>query len=45
MIAPLHEFDEEFLGFDLEHIEAAEGKYLQQLNVLQQLDLDIKFPI
>lgn len=31
------------MGFDLEHIEAAEGKYLQQLNVLQQLDSDIKF--
>jgi hypothetical protein len=30
---------EEFLGFDLDDIKEAEEKYVQQLNVLDDLDL------
>ena len=36
--------DEEFLGFNVEEIEAAEGRYLRNLNIMQQLeDSDIEF--
>jgi hypothetical protein len=34
---------EEFLGFDLDDIKEAEEKYVQQLNVLDDLDSDIEF--
>jgi hypothetical protein len=35
--------NEEFLGFDLDDIKEAEEKYVQQLNVLDDLDSDIEF--
>ena len=35
--------NEEFLGFDLDNIEEAEGRYIRQLNVLNDYDSDIKF--
>ena len=34
---------EEFLGFDLDDIKEAEEKYVRQLNVLDDLDSDVKF--
>ena len=34
---------EEFLGFDLDDIKEAEEKYVRQLNVLNDLDSDVKF--
>ena len=32
-----------FLGFDLDNIEEAEERYIQQLDVLNDFDSDIKF--
>ena len=35
--------NEKFLGFDLDNIEEAEERYIQQLDVLNDFDSDIEF--
>ena len=35
--------NEEFLGFDLDNIEEAKERYIQQLDVLNDFDSDIEF--
>jgi hypothetical protein len=35
--------NEEFLGFDLDNIEEAKERYIQQLDVLNDFDSDIQF--
>ena len=35
--------NEEFLGFNLDNIEEAEERYIQQLDVLNDFDSDIEF--
>jgi hypothetical protein len=35
--------NEEFLGFDLDNIEEAEERYIQQLDVLNDFDSNIEF--
>ena len=35
--------NEEFLGFDLDKIEEAEERYVQQLDLLNDFDSDIEF--